>query len=243
MAYHARRDSHFSRKLSLGSPSPFLGVLCLLVLSGCSTVVFEHPLVDPAMAKPCAKLYGDYRFQDEHDKTVAFIHVGAAGDEFPSGFLRIVIVGRPSDSEPKLDYIVLTGFATQVDEYVMLQLPYARLFPDDSESLANWHGNWNARAVKSYQILRLSVRADQIRVATIDGDNAPKTVRDGHLKGAIVSKNRKSSFDFGLFQIPITIRDKWTRVTASSKELRTFFAQKKTAAMFQDIGWKIVRLQ
>ncbi len=159
----------------------YLGVVLCLLASGCEDT--KNPLCDPQTAKPDTKLFGVWRQSNAEGDEI--YHVGSAGDEYPKGIMRIVVVehnkGKLEPPEEYLAFPALIGGKTYLN--VVWDTKLVRQMDEKG---------WKAAAVTSYAILKYQFDGDKLVVFPIDEEAKTKAVKDGKVQGT--EKNNTATF-------------------------------------------------
>lgn len=219
-----------------------VGVLLVLVCSGCTIPLVKHPLVNPAEAKAEASLYGVYRTEDCPDNIVHWVHVGPAGGDFPAGFVRIISVSQPKERQPKdaktaLDWTTYIGFVERVGKYHVLHLPLPRKAKGDEEKRRSWWDQkWDENEVGAYMVLRLSVGDDVVEMAVLDGEFVKDEIKAKKLTGEVDEKRREHDG-------AVVAEDGAVTITAGTAELREYFARQIEGKLFIERQWKFTRVK
>lgn len=196
-----------------------IGLLLFFALvaaqAGCDVVTFEHPLVKPSEAKLHRELYGSYHWADEH--TTHFMHVGSAGKEFPTGFMRAVFISLPKEwSEPISTSDEVVFFAEKVGDYYVLQMPASALRTEKKkDTKTDWHKEWEAAKTGGYLAhIRIKKTDDGLELAPIDPKFIEQQITEKKLPGTIEPLKSKAF---------IANDQKKLTVSASTEELQKFF--------------------
>ena len=205
--------------------SHFLLALLMLTGSGCGALNIVNPLVDPADAKPLPALHGVYRTNDCPSNMENFVHVGSAGEKFPAGFLRFIMVSQPKDANTELGSSSFVGFVHQVDESHMLHIPIPKTATDEPQSNF-WEHEWDPAQVASYWIIRLSLQTDGLTMAALNIDFLSAEIKAKRLTGLVTQEETEQ-------ECGLVVQGKLTiDVTADSKELNAFFTQHLDGKLF-----------
>jgi len=199
-----------------------LPLLCGAV--GCAIPVSKHPLVDPAEAKSFPELHGAYRFENPQasaDEPPGYLHVGGAGEEFPSGFLRIVFVGQ-AESELKLQKLI--GFVEKIGENYILHLPETDRDEDSEDPEDPWQEGWDAGRVKFYHLGRISVEEGKLYLTSLNSDFLVTEIEAGRLGGEVTRMEDQD-------KRPTSIH-----IIAETPQLRTFFEQHAGGELFRPLN-------
>jgi len=141
---------------------------------GCSIPVSEHPTVKPTEAQAFPELYGTYRYPppregtelseeeasaevgEQCSETPSYTHIGAAGTDFPPGFVRVVVVEQQPGG---LLHNVFIGFFDKVADDYLFHLPIPiEESPDESTRPLHqdqfWPDGWDETRGEAYFIVR-----------------------------------------------------------------------------------------
>lgn len=201
-------------------------LLCLLLLSGfcsgCTIPVFKHSLVDPAEAKVYSELYGAYRGSNSDKSDMFYEHVGAAGEDFPKGFLRIVQVEYLDGPSKKNNYSILIAFAEKIGSDFILQIPL-QIKEEGSRNKwnFNWSGKWDKEKVAGYIFVKLKSKEEGFLMSSLNTDFLKEQIEFKKLSGKVT---------------PIKDDSRWEKfkilVTAEPEELHAFFEKHIDGKLF-----------
>lgn len=213
----------------------WIGLLAVAAGSGCVTTVLKHPLVKPEKARAAKDFYGVFCMKEE-DGARSFLHIGPAGDEFPSGFFRVVAIQHDSTGVPQRADHDLIGFIEPMGKYYLIHIPLI-LDPDeidvDEEDAADaagdgkrpidlaragfelysrlWEDEWKPDQVVAYWLLGLKKTPDGFQVFPIN---------DGFVRQAILDKTIEGALGRG-----VAMREPDNVITADPQATRAFFAK------------------
>ena len=164
-----------------------------------------------------------------------YAHVGPAGDAYPDGFLRIIWVGQPKDSELALDYTTYIGFVEQIGRYYILHIPLPKNLKLDKPPDI-WNQKWDAKQVSGYMVVRLLVQPDGTEMSDLNDDFIAEQINAKKLAGRVTQKvvERDGVVEIGKKTITITV---------DSEELRQFFKRHTDGKLFNKPHWKYTRVK
>lgn len=215
-------------------------VRCLLFASllaagsGCNVTTSQHPLVAPAEAKRLPALYGHFRHAEDADNVVRFEHIGPAGEGFPAGMLRILIVQSSRNGEQPLEYFSTVGFVQPVGKYHVLHLPHPKKLDLDSRDM--FGQKWDPDLVAGYHLERLLIRADDVEVASLNPEFLAEQIASGRLAGVVRQGETRRGDVTEIGPTSVTI-------TAETAELRKFFERHIEGKLFSAQTTRHVRLE
>jgi len=217
----------------------------LLMGSGCTPIVCEHPIVNPAEAKPCPELYGAYRFESareeqKEDREFWLWHLGPAGENFPAGFLRLISLefkdGLPHSSNGVLfaekvgdAYIVHSAETGTAEQELISE---ASAWKPWSERWDTWKNGWDPDRVKFYHLMRFTLKKGNLHWGIMNTDFVISEIEAGRLSGEVTRSDDEEN--------PQTTS---VRITAETSELRAFVERHIAGNLFEDLdGGHFVRL-
>lgn len=209
-------------------------LLFLSLASGCTYPIFEQPLVAPDECEGHPELHGVLKVVDHDDDEPAYLHVGSAGDKFPSGFLKFISVHFPGE-ENALESQEFVGFVEQIRGDYILHIP----MPDNctiEQQLEELGYEWNADRVTYYSLLRLTKTDAGYSVAVLDAKLIVSQIKGGKLEGR-AEENVRRPGDTSL------VGFRAVRVTTRSAELKEFFESTPLDEIFEDgvLEFKVVK--
>jgi hypothetical protein len=151
-----------------------LGALAL-ALAGCVPAEFEHPVSDPALARPDSALFGAWVKEGSGEPEIVWFA------PLPRGGVQLVVTG--ADSSTALGGLTLRGFASRLgdDRYLSLR-PLAGIRGHGGMPFADWHER--ARFAERWLVLGYEVSADgRLALAFFDDDKAEALIAAGRLHG------------------------------------------------------------
>lgn len=163
----------------------FLGASVCLLASGC--VDSENPLSDPETAKPDERLAGIWRAVEKD--SVTYYHVGQAGDQFPKGVMRMVLVAHKKGQVTTLEFLV---FPTTLGNRSYLNILCLDV-KGRRESLEEDH-NWSVQT--DYTIYQYRVDGDKLSAWPMDAKAKTKAIKDGKIKGRLETNEKMSESTF-----------------------------------------------
>ncbi len=213
----------------------YLGLLLTalsLFCSGCTIPVSENPLVNPAEAKPDTSLYGTFRAIDETNEQVGYMHIGPAGENFPAGFMRILLVSQNEVLESEH----LLGFVEKIGRYHVLHIPEIKVQEIMTSQRTAWDLEWDIHQVEGYLLVRLLVTDDNIELTFIENDFLIEQIEAQKLSGQIQREEQKLMYGLVKHEkVSITI-------TADSDDLREFFSQHIDGKLLSEQVMKFMRI-
>ena len=210
----------------------FCLLMCLVLASGCTIPVFQHPLVDPAKAKACTELHGDYRYVN--DDVVQDVRVRPAGEGYPDGFIEIEMESHPSSEGPVINKQRSVGFIERMEPFLLLHVPGSMMPSRDMKTREL--PKWDRNADGGYVILRLSMNEGRIVMSDMNVDFIAEQIEAGNLSGQVKREVDASG------KIDST-RIQSVMVTAKENKLREFFAKHVGGELFHPPSWTFAPTQ
>lgn len=206
----------------------------LPLLTGCTYPVIDNPLVLPGKCETLPELHGVFKIQNPDVKKNSYLHIGSAGEEFPAGFLQIVMVQQPDDTRP-LGATSFVAFAEPVADSYIIQIP----LPEDcslEQQLDKLEKKWDVEKVASYTYLRMTRTKTGFSVFLLDENFLASQIKANQLAGRI-DQNVNKTTD------PPTVGKRTIRVTAGTSELRQYFGSTPLDKLFEKNGLPYVELK
>lgn len=212
-----------SRRLAILAP--------LLLVVGCTVPTFQHPLVSPGESLLPTELSGSYRFLNpEENSDAAYLHVGAAGEEFPRGFVRLIGVNRPADPTAAIKSDTFLGFTRRVGDELILHLPVPKSGNLEQQSTV-WAERFDSGEVSAYLLVRIHVTAKGLELTLLNNEFLIQEIRAGRLTGTHIPKDPTKMLSADTIAI-----------TASTEELNAFFAKHVRGDLFTAKAMCFVRI-
>ena len=181
---------------------------CLCGLSGC--INSKHPLSDPEKATVDQELLGTWLWKPTSTRVDEW-DVAKAGEGFPDGMLKLQKTGGGAEETFYL-------FSTKIGK-------------DRYMNVANFEGptmpeRWDAKRVLHYELVHYQIDDGVLTTRKMNKDFLEKAVASRKLDGEGVLKEGEE-FDFDVDLSDPAVLDDLTNctLTASSKQLREFFAK------------------
>ncbi|MBN2580363.1 MAG: hypothetical protein JXB10_15365 [Pirellulales bacterium] len=154
--------------------------LFLLTMSACydSTV----PLSQPEQAQLDKGLLGVWKVSQENG-IVRYYHLGRAGEGYPSGLMRLVMIDHHPDGEMSVptENAVFVCFPTTLGKRHFLNV--TAFEKKDRKAIAA--SGWKSK----YWIYEYQLDGDKVKFAGMDYDKKKAAVKSGKIRGEIKEKN------------------------------------------------------
>lgn len=207
-------------------PHLFLSVTALVTLSGCSIATSEHPLSPPTKAAIDKRIAGVWRLTDGPDNTVTYVHVGKAGDDFPDGVMRLLIVSQPTDNETPMQFHETLGFLTKTKDSVFLNWTAPKETDGASEETHGARRQWNPEKMEPYVILKVHFQGKEVLISKMNEEFVERAIREKRVGGAVTER--------GL--------GKDVSLSASTQNLFKFVSL-NAGRLFEKPAWRFVRVK
>jgi len=205
-------------------------IFSLLVIAaffaGCTYPVVENPLVQPGECKPSPELHGVYKTVKTEEKGRAFLHIGTAGEDFPPGFLKFIVVQHPDETNQRIDASSFVAFAEPISESYLVHIPMPSECVLDRQ-LEMIGDKWDIEKIDEYILFRLSRTETGLAVSLLDNEFISEQIENKKLLGQINQDVDNSSS-------PPKIGKRTIRITASARELRRFFEETPLDKIFEE---------
>lgn len=218
-------------------------IVCLLswfvvCMSGCA--VLEHPLVAPDECKACPELHGSFKITSHAEEKVeiGILRVGSAGENFPYGFLKCVLVKQPNTAREHEDSAFI-AFAEPVGDSYVIHIPLPHGFkmqpggPDElvpGKQLEVLGDKWDEEKISGYLVLRLTKTESGHSLSHLDPGFLQKQIKARNLSGR---KGRAGD--------PKYVGE-MMRVTSDTAEIRKLFSSRSMDELFHrpdDFGFSL----
>lgn len=176
-----------------------LGVAVCLGASGCDS---KNPLSDPQTAKADERLAGVWR--ERNGDADGYYHVGHAGEKFPAGMMRVVMIGhRKGNVEPPAEFLI---FPTVIGDKSFLNvvagrcdkleasLPAAAVYGEQLKRLDK--NGWTPDAVDGCGFLKYQFDSDKLLLYSINEEAKQKAIKIGKVKGVVKNSEKFLSSKF-----------------------------------------------
>lgn len=191
---------------------------------GCNDPKFVNPIVQPESAPVCDQVFGAYKHTQPGRSSISFLHIGSAGENFPAGFMRVVMVSHRPDKKRELNTATIVAFAQPVGDYFVGNLP----MPDDkniTEQLSVLGNRWDQDKVDGYYFFMLRKTEEGLDLRYVNGSEIENRIEDGTLAGTI-------GHGLGNPEEAPPEEEPHATVTASSQELKELFTEELLDELF-----------
>ena len=152
----------------------FLLMAACLLSTGC--LDSKNPLSAPKTSKADERLAGVWRERNKDGKSVAYYHVGQAGDKFPKGVMRVVAIAhREGKVEPADEYLI---FPT-----VLQGKTYLNVVANEEQVKLLDKDGWKADAIDAYTLCKYRLEGDTLVLWLIDDAAKERAIKSGKIKG------------------------------------------------------------
>jgi hypothetical protein len=152
---------------------------CCLAMTSC--IDSENPLSEPEKAAPAKELSGVWR--ERQDEGSRYYHVGLAGEKFPPGMLRMIMVDHRKDGALEANPDTFFLFATALGERHFVNV--SALEPEQLREVEKT--GWKPDTFKGYWIYEYQIQGNKIRLTRMNDEAKRALIESKKLKGAVNS--------------------------------------------------------
>ena len=193
--------------------SSFAILLLLVAFAGCTYPSIKKPLVDPVKAVAFPELIGTYTSTNPKTGEQAWLHIGLAGEGFPSGFHKLIWI--MSTPERGIQSTELICFYHKIGDSFILHIPLEKDGHLDSQA-KQFPKGWDAFQVDTYLFARMAKTEVGMTLHLLNEDFIAAKVESGEMSGRI-DQIIDATTD------PPTIGKRTVWVDAGTEQLRTLF--------------------
>ena len=201
-------------------------LFAMVLFSGCTIPLFQHPLVAPSEAKKVDSIYGVYWTQTG-SKAKSYEKVESAGANYPPGFIRFFSPNQNDATDDRQSPSAMIGFLEPVGDYYILNVPLTGTGNGEGHG---WQDaikeSWDESKVVGYLLFRLKVTKNTLELALLEPEAIEECIKSKKLDGSIKQNNKL--LDDGTTEVG----PKEIIVTSKPDKLRKFFLESIEGAIF-----------
>lgn len=209
-------------------------LLCILLLSGfcsgCTMPEIKHPITDPEKAKVYSELYGVYRESGPGKGEAVYVHVGAAGKDFPKEFLRIIHISHVNNTEGEtFQHLSFVAFVEKFGSAYVLQVPLQNKGKEPTNDFQDilFSGKWDKEKVDGYFFTKFEIKKCRFLFSALSTAFVKEQIELKKLSGKVTTTKEV---------LPTNTASTYEKskivVSAKTKELHKFFEKHIDGELF-----------